>query len=216
MGNSNIDFRKYSDIDQVKIDPKKIKTNTYCLSNLYQYFKDYTCLTCHQNGIFDYERDKQTSELYIIFECYNSHKIKAKLQNYLKSNIKLEKLKKMTVYDLIPEKMRNDKHRVSILKEYVKICFECQKAFIIIDDWTNSINHRHPMDTYNIVPGNNGFHLIQQRYGNLKKVDLIKIERKISEERKYYEKIKEILVKRNLEKEFQSYLTQLKMEIDFI
>jgi len=216
MGNSNIDFRKYSDIDQVKIDPKKIKTNTYCLSILYQYFKDYTCLTCHQNGIFDYERDKQTSELYIIFECYNSHKIKAKLQDYLKSNIKLEKLKKMTVYDLIPDKMRNDKHRESILKEFVKICFECQKAFIIIDDWTNSINHRHPMETYNIVPGNNGFRIIQQRYGNLKKVDLIKIERKISEERKYYENIKEILVKRNLEKEFQSYLTQLKMEIDFI
>ena len=159
MGNSNIDFRKYSDIDQVKIDPKKIKTNTYCLSILYQYFKDYTCLTCHQNGIFDYERDKQTSELYIIFECYNSHKIKAKLQDYLKSNIKLEKLKKMTVYDLIPDKMRNDKHRESILKEFVKICFECQKAFIIIDDWTNSINHRHPMETYNIVPGNNDFRI---------------------------------------------------------
>jgi hypothetical protein len=50
----------------------------------------------------------------------------------------------------------------------------------------------------------------------LKKDDLNKIERKISEERKYYEKIKEILIKRNIDKEFQSYLTQLSMEVDFI
>ena len=215
MGNSNIDFRKYSDIDQVKINPKKIKSS-YCLSVLYKYYKDYTCLTCHQNGIFDYERDKQTSELYIIFECYNSHKIKAKLPEYLKSNVKLEKLKKMTVYDLIPDKMRNDKNREKYLEEYVKICFECQKAFIIIDDWTNAINHRHPMEYYNIIPGYYDLKIKEEKYGKLKKVDLIKIERKISEERKYYEKIKDILVKRNLDREFQSYLTQLSMEVDFI
>ena len=142
--------------------------------------------------------------------------MKAKLSDYLNSNIKLQKLKKMTIYDLIPDKMRNDKNRESTLKEFVKICFECQKAFIIVEDWINAINHRHPMDTYNIVPGYNNFHIIKERYGHLKKVDLNKIERKISEERKYYEKIKEIFDKRNLEREFQSYLTQLKMEVDFI
>ena len=213
--NSNIDYRQYSDIEHVEINPKKIKTNTH-LSVLDKFYKDYTCLTCHQNGIFDFERDKQTSELYIIFECYNSHKIKTKLPDYLKSNVKLEKLKNITVYDLIPDKMRNDKNRENFLKEYVKICFECQKAFIIIDDWENGINHRHPMEYYNIIPGYYDIKIIEQRYGILKKVDLIKIERKISEERKYYEKIKDILVKRNLDKEFQSYLTQLSMEIDFI
>ena len=109
MGNINLKSNK--DIDQVKLD--KTKINYLFYKDIYKLFKGYKCLKCLQEGFVDYERDPETSNLFIIFECYNSHKERKLFDYFINENYMIN-LGNIIVYDFVPSKYRKKKLKKKI------------------------------------------------------------------------------------------------------
>ena len=219
----NINLKSYKDIDQVKLD--KTKINYLFYKDIYKLFKGYKCLKCLQEGFVDYERDPETSNLFIIFECYNSHKERKLFENFINENYMIN-LGNIIVYDFVPSKYRKkkiekkDQKYTDIKDEYLILCIKCRKGFLVTKDMLKDVKHKHEIYQYNVASDiyeNLGKKSIE--YGFIEDEDLNKIRNKVSEEEKYLKEIKELYKKREWSYyKFEPFLNinMLEKEIKFI
>ena len=217
---------------ELKIHPKKIKNlDKEMLKQLQKYFHEYRCSICLFKIIINIER-KEDNILYVTTKCHKNHTETKPLSQFLIEN-KFEINENFKLYDFVPNDVRlmemPIKQKRFIRWEWTSyyyneyrnredelylICSKCNKIYDVKESYLDKINHEHVLFQYYIIGygerDNYGYgkHLLKFKAQDY-------LEKKIIEEKKYYDSINELLIKNKLEKEYTSYLKEIEKEINF-
>ena len=217
---------------ELKIHPKKIKNlDEEMLKQLQKFFHDYRCSICLFKIIINIER-KEDNILYITTKCHKNHIETKPVSQFLIEN-KFTINENFKLYDFVPNNVRLMEMPVRQKRlnrwewrsyyyndyperedELYLICFKCNKIYDVKKSYLDKINHEHVLFQYYIIGfgerDNYGFgkHLLKFKVQDY-------LDKKIIEEKKYFDSINELLIKNKLEKEYASYLKETENEINF-
>ena len=219
---------------ELKIHPKEIKQlDKEIFKKLYYFFDDYKCSICLFKIIINIER-KDDNILYVTTKCNKNHKETKPLSRFLEEN-KFTIEENFKFYDFVPneiklmelpiQRSRFDRwegkmvyydENVEQEDELLLICFKCKKIYDVKKSYLDKVNHEHFLFKYYTKgfgeKDNYGYGYVNHL---LKYKDQYYLEQKIKEEKKYYNNIKELLVKLQLENDYISYLKEIEDELYF-
>lgn len=202
------------------------------LKQLPKYFHEYRCSICLFKIIINIER-KEDNILYVTTKCHKNHTETKPLSQFLIEN-KFEINENFKLYDFVPNDVRLMEMPIK-QKRFIRwectsyyyneyrnredelylICSKCNKIYDVKESYLDKINHDHVLFQYYIIGygerDNYGYgkHLLKFKAQDY-------LEKKIIEEKKYYDSINELLIKNKLEKEYTSYLKEIENEINFL
>ena len=174
---------------------------------------------------------KKNNILYLTINCKNNHREIKSISDFLKEN-KFTIENDFDFYDLVTSDIiKKEENNLSKYKaqnrmnyrrydvdnlfeelEIYLICFKCKKIFDLIDYQLDKIKHKHFLFHYYKKERNYN----ENKYKNSKHFFKIKdfnyLGKKIKQEKKYYNNLKELIIKNKLKNKYISYLNQIESE----
>ena len=217
----------------MQITPKKVKDiDKNIIEKINLFLQEYRCSKCFQSLIINIERMKRNNILYLTINCKNNHRETKSISDFLKEN-KFTIENDFDFYDLVTsDNIKKEENNLSKYKaqnrinyrrydvdnlfeelEMYLICFKCKIIFDLKAKQLNKINHDHFLFHYYKKGQNNNENKYQNSKHFFKIKDFNYLGKKIKQEKKYYNNLKELIIKNNLKNKYFSYLNQIKSEI---